>query len=214
MKAVIIAGGDINNYDNISRYLVGADLIICADSGVDHAFRMQIVPDIVVGDMDSISEKGLERLKELEIVRYKYPEEKDFTDTELALEVALEKGAREAVVLAGIGDRPDHSLANIFLMVSFKDKGLELKLAGEEWEMFLIEEEKRVFGKSGDILSLIPISSKAVDVETEGLYYPLKKETLPMGPARGISNVFLREEAKVRLKEGILLGVHLTMRDN
>ena len=175
---------------------------------------MQIVPDLVVGDMDSISHESLKKLKELGIPKYDYPKEKDFTDTELALEVALEKGVKKAVLLAGIGDRPDHSLANIFLMVYFKNKGLELKLAGEKWEMFLIEGDKQLLGKKDDILSLIPISPEAVDVETKGLYYPLKKETLPMGPARGISNVFLGKTANVKVKQGMLLGIHITMPDN
>lgn len=118
------------------------------------------------------------------------------------------------MLLAGIGDRPDHSLANIFLMVYFKNKGLELKLAGEKWEMFLVEGEKQLLGKKDDILSLIPISPEAVEVETQGLYYPLKKETLPMGPARGISNVFLGDTAWVKVKHGTLLGVHITMHGN
>ena len=207
MKAVIFAGGEINDYEAIKKHLIETDLIICADSGVDHAFGMQIVPDLVVGDMDSISQESLKKLKTLGIQRHDYPREKDFTDTELALEVALEKGAGEAVLLAGIGDRPDHSLANIFLMLYFKNRGLELKLAGEKWEMFLIEGEREISGKKGDIISLIPMSPEAVGVETKALYYPLKKEPLTMGPARGISNVFLENTAIVRVKEGILLAV-------
>lgn len=208
MKAVIFAGGDIKNYEAIKKYLEKTDWIICADSGVDHAFNMEVVPDLVVGDMDSISEESLKKLEILGIGKHSYPREKDFTDTELALEVALEKGVTEAVLLAGIGDRPDHSLANIFLMVYFKKRGLELKLIDEKWEMFLIQGEREIYGEKGDILSLIPLSPKVVGVETEDLYYPLKKETLPMGPARGISNVFLGKKAGVRVEEGLLLAVH------
>ena len=207
MKAVIFAGGEIANYNKLKKYIVESSLVICADSGVEHAFNMGIVPDLLVGDMDSIRPATLKRVLELGIERHTFPPEKDFTDTELALDIAIEKGAREAILLGGLGDRPDHSLANIFLMVGFLKRGLKLKLVGENWEMFLIESVAEIRGKKGDILSLIPVSPEVIGVETEGLYYPLKGETLFMGLARGISNEFLGKTAKVAVKEGLLLAV-------
>jgi len=210
MKAVIFAGGKIENYDRVKKYLRGSSLVVCADSGIEHAFNMDIVPDLLVGDMDSIDSSTLEKVQKLKIEIHNFPAEKDFTDTELALDIALAKGATEAVLLGGLGDRPDHSLANIFLMVSFKQQGLNLKLAGENWEIFLIDNIAEINGNKGDILSLIPISPEAVGVVTEGLYYPLKDETLLMGPARGISNIFLGDTAKVSLKKGLLLAVKWT----
>ena len=92
-------------------------------------------------------------------------------------------------------------------MVGFLKRGLKLKLVGENWEMFLIESVAEIRGKKGDILSLIPVSPEVIGVETEGLYYPLKGETLFMGLARGISNEFLGKTAKVAVKEGLLLAV-------
>lgn len=211
MKAVIFAGGDIKNYDAVKRHLAGADIIICADGGVYHAFRMGVKPGAVVGDMDSITGDDLRRIEAMKIERIKFPPEKDFTDTELALEIALQKGASEAVILAGVGDRPDHSLANMLLLVNFKKRGLEVKLAGENWEMFLIQGEKEISGQKGDLLSLIPLGAEAEEIETGGLYYPLRRETLPMGSSRGISNVFLGEKATVKVRRGLLLGVKLDM---
>jgi len=210
MKAVVLAGGKIENYDKVKKYLCESSLIICADSGIEHAFNMGIIPDLLVGDMDSISPEAAAKVQELGIEKYTYPSEKDYTDTELAIDIAISKGVREVILLGGLGDRPDHSLANIYLMVNFKRQGLELKLAGENWEMFLIDKVAEVSGKKGDILSLIPISPEAIGVETEGLYYPLKGETLLMGPARGISNVFLGNVAKISIKQGLLLAVKWT----
>lgn len=210
MKAVIFAGGYIGNYEKVRKYLSGSDLIICADSGARHAFNMGIIPDLLVGDMDSISPASMEKVKQLGIKSQGFSSEKDYTDTELALDIALKQGAREAILLGGLGDRPDHSLANIFLIVSFKKLGLKLKLADENWEMFLIDRPVEVSGEKGNILSLIPISPEVTGVSTEGLYYPLKGETLFMGPARGISNVFLGNTAKVGIKEGMLLAVKWT----
>ncbi|MCG1012005.1 thiamine diphosphokinase [Tepidanaerobacter sp. GT38] len=210
MKAVVLAGGKIENYDKVKKYLCESSLIICADSGIEHAFNMGIIPDLLVGDMDSISPEAAAKVQKLGIEKHTYPSEKDYTDTELAIDIALSKGVREVILLGGLGDRPDHSLANIYLMVNFKRQGLDLKLAGEKWEMFLIDKVTEVSGKKGDILSLIPITSEAIGVETEGLYYPLKGETLLMGPARGISNVFLGNVAKISIKQGLLLAVKWT----
>jgi thiamine pyrophosphokinase len=152
--------------------------------------------------MDSISSVSLEKANKLGIERQQFPSEKDCTDTELA-----KKGADEAIILGALGDRPDHSLANIFLMVGFKKLGLEVKLADGNWEMFLIDGPVEIHGKKGDILSLIPISSEACGVETQSLYYPLKGETLFMGPARGISNIFLEDTVRIGIKHGLLLAV-------
>ena len=136
MKAVIFAGGSIDSYKKVKKYLEGSSLIICADSGVEHAFNMGIEPDLLVGDMDSISSVSLEKANKLGIERQQFPSEKDCTDTELALDIALKKGADEAIILGALGDRPDHSLANIFLMVGFKKLGLEVKLADRNWDVF------------------------------------------------------------------------------
>ncbi|AEE91156.1 Thiamine pyrophosphokinase [Tepidanaerobacter acetatoxydans Re1] len=210
MKAVIFGGGDIENYEKVKKYLSCCSIVICADSGARHAFNMGVVPDLLVGDMDSISPADMEKVQKWGVKKQNFPSEKDFTDTELAVCEALKLGADEALLLGGLGNRPDHSLANIFLMVSFKQQGLELKLADGNWEMFLIDEPVEIEGKEGDILSLVPITPKVTGVTTEGLYYPLKGETLLMGPARGISNVFLTSAAKVEIEQGLLLAVKCT----
>jgi thiamine pyrophosphokinase len=207
MKAVIFAGGCIGDYSRMEKYLSGASLIICADSGIRHAFRMGIIPHLIVGDMDSTSEEDKKKIEYYKIKKLSFPKEKDFTDTELALEVALQEGADEAVLLGGLGDRPDHSLANVLLMVSFKKRGLELTLAGKNWEMFLVDGKRKIKGQKGQILSLLPVTPKVTGIKTSGLYYPLRDETLLMGTSRGISNVFIDDEAVVEIKEGMLIAV-------
>lgn len=210
MKAVVFTGGEIKNYEKVRKYTVNTDLIICADSGVRHAFSMNVKPDILVGDLDSISCEDRKKIEESGTKIVRFPKEKDYTDTELAICEALKMGTSEVVLLGALGGRPDHSLANIFLMVSFKEKGLELKLADENWEMFVIDKKVEIPGEKGDILSLIPLTPKVQDVKTVGLYYPLKGETLVMGPARGISNVFVENVATVSIKDGLLLVIKLT----
>jgi thiamine pyrophosphokinase len=209
MKVVVFAGGDLGDFIQIEKYTKDAALVICADSGVRHAFRMNIIPDIIVGDMDSASVEDIKKIEALGIEKYTFSAEKDFTDTELALRLALKKGARQVVLFGGLGSRPDHSLANIFLMVLFKKQGMDVKLVGGNWEMFLIDNKKQFGGKKGDILSLIPITPEVTGIRTEGLYYPLIDETISMGPARGISNVFMGDSATVTIQSGLLLAIKL-----
>ncbi|TYP56672.1 thiamine diphosphokinase [Thermosediminibacter litoriperuensis] len=210
MRAVIFTGGRIEDYEPLKKYVKQADLIICADRGVYHALKMGVIPHLVVGDMDSITEKDWDKICEYKAELRTFPKEKDFTDTELAVEAALEKGAKKTVLLAGLGDRPDHSLANIFLMVNYKKKGMDLMLAGENWEMFVIDGASEIEGEKGQILSLIPLTPEVSGIETAGLYYPLKGEIIPMGASRGISNVLTEDRAVVKVKRGMLLAVRLS----
>lgn len=207
MKAIIFAGGEVKHCEAFQRYLEGADIIICADRGYHYARKMGVVPNLLLGDMDSISKEDLERAKSLGVKMRGFPKEKDYTDSMLALEAAREYGATNVVLIAGIGDRPDHSLANILLMIKAREMGVDLTLVGENWEMFMIWDRAIISGEKGDLLSLIPLSWEAVEIETKGLYYPLKRENIPLGEPRGISNVFTGEKAEVKLKEGLLLAV-------
>lgn len=207
MKALIFAGGNVKDYTSLKVYVKDVDFIICADSGTHHALKMGIIPDLIVGDLDSINSKALSKVKEMGIEIAEFPPEKDYTDTDLAIRIAQEKGASEAILIGGIGDRPDHSLANILLLVQYNKMGLKLRLVGENWEIFLIDKKAEIFGEKGDLLSLIPISPKVTGITTYGLYYPLKKASLYLGQALGISNVLLKDKATVQLEEGLVFAV-------
>lgn len=209
MNALIFAGGNVKDYEFIKKYEGFYDIVICADSGALHALNAGLKPDFLIGDMDSIPENVFEYIKKLNTKIIYYPKEKDFTDTELAVEYALSLGVKKAIIVAGIGTRPDHSLANIFLLVKYLKKGLELKIVDKDFEIFLIKGEKEIEGEKGDLLSLIPVTEFVEDIYTEGLYYPLKGETLGFGTSRGISNVFLDNKSKISLKKGILLGIRV-----
>lgn len=207
MKALIFAGGHVKDYTSLKVYVKDVDFIICADSGTHHALKMGIKPDLIIGDLDSINSEALAKVKEMGITVDKYPPEKDYTDTDLALRIAYEKGASEAILIGGIGSRPDHSLANILLTVQFNNMGLKVKLVGENWEIFLIDKKAEILGKKGDLLSLIPISPQVTGVTTYGLYYSLQKDTLYLGQALGISNIFIKEKAVISIESGLLLAI-------
>lgn len=134
--------------------------------------------------------------------------EKNETDTELAVQTALERGATHITLLGGLGGaRFDHTVANILL------------LAGYETPIYLIDGPSTcwllrgpgstdISGQKGDLLSLFPLTQDATGIHTEGLYYPLHGETLSFGKPRGVSNELIQEQARVALEHGLLLVIH------
>ena len=108
MRGVIICGGNVGEY--IKDYIKPDDYIICADSGYDRAKAFGITPDIVIGDMDSTKEA------EIPFEKIVYPVRKDFTDSEIAVNYAIEKGFEEVLMFGMIGTRMDHTLASISLL--------------------------------------------------------------------------------------------------
>lgn len=218
LSAVIIAYiEDISLQGRLRRHakeaVAAGALLICADSGGEAALAWGLTPALVVGDMDSISPAALATLQALPGVEWRLvPAEKDETDLELALYTALEAGATAITILGGLGGRLDHTLGNLYLLAAprLAETHTPVQLLGESEEVFLLRggEELQLEGKPGELVSLIPLSSAAEGVRTQGLYYPLRSETLLLGPTRGISNQFTGQTATVAFDEGLLLVIH------
>ncbi|QZY57116.1 thiamine diphosphokinase [Crassaminicella profunda] len=207
MKCVIIANGDINHYEGAIPLIEECNCIICADGGARHLFKMNILPHMIVGDLDSIDEDTKEYFEKENIALYKFPKKKDYTDMELAIEYALKKGATEIVFLGAIGSRMDHTIANITLLRPLAEKGIKAKIMNEHNEIMVIENSLEIEGEIGDTLSIIPLSEEVVGVTLKGLEYPLEDATIPMGSSIGISNRFMSTKAKINIKKGKLLVI-------
>ena len=207
MKAVIISGGTIRYYSCCEKYIADADLIICADGGARHAAGFGVTPHVLIGDFDSIAPDDFERFKSMGVQMIKFPAEKDKTDTELAVDFAIEKGFKSIVIIGGIGTRLDHTLANVFLLKKMLDAGVEGMLADERNEAMLVRSGLSMRREPGMKLTLLALSEKASGITTTGLYYPLADETLELGSTRGVSNEFEAETAGVSVTGGLLLAI-------
>jgi thiamine pyrophosphokinase len=203
---VIFANGQLNGLARLQP----DDLIIAADGGAQHCLKLGIRPQVVIGDFDSVSVDELEtlRLQGTEIIAY--PARKDYTDLELALLEAQQRGAEQVLLVAALGRRWDQSLANLLLPAAFP--GLRISLVDGPQEISFIRPGERleITGQAGDVVSLIPIGGDAEGITTHGLEYPLRAETLHLGSTRGISNVLLPQapgagKASVTLEAGLLL---------
>jgi thiamine pyrophosphokinase len=205
-RCIIIANGDINDYKQHSSMIEETDFIVCADGGIRHALGMGIIPHVVMGDFDSLLPEVKSALSETRCQFYEYPEEKDMTDTELALSYCLEKDPEEIIFMGVLGTRYDHSLANILLLAEIPS-GIRVKIINEQNEIMLLKEKLYLQGEPGDIVSIIPISRELTGVTTGGLKYMLRNETLYLGSSRSISNEMVGYEATIEIKEGLALVI-------
>jgi len=175
-------------------------VIICADSGYDHARKMNLRPSIVLGDFDSISEKPAD------IPCLNFPARKDLTDTELAVEYARDKGFREFLLLGSTGSRSDHSLANILLLKNILDMGGNATIVDEHSKIMITDALLEINEPQGSIISLIPLTT-CKGVTTNDLEYPLGNATMEVGKGIGISNIVSGENPWVKTEEGTLFVI-------
>jgi len=207
MRAVIFANGDFPDPAAHRHLIRSDDLVIAADGGAHHARAAGITPQVVVGDLDSL-EPGLRAELVAAGARFiQHPAAKDETDLELALLYAVEQGAEEVVVLGALGGRIDQTVANILLLAHPALTGVRVLVVEGDQTIFLIRDEATVEGRPGDTVSLIPLGGDVQGITAEGLRWPLHEGTLRFGPARGVSNVLLGRQARVRVREGTLLCV-------
>ncbi len=207
-RAFLFANGSVADLSAVANQIRMTDLLVAVDGGFKYLAKIQKIPHILIGDLDSVSPKEIQRLEKLKVEIRKYPTEKDETDLELALGMLAEFKVSKVIVAGATGDRLDHSLGNIHLLTKFQST-FDLSLDDGHQEMFLIGDRSVIHGKPNDIVSLIPIDEKDMGITTTGLAYPLKNETLYLASTRGISNLMLGKIATVQKQRGNLLCIHI-----
>jgi thiamine pyrophosphokinase len=210
MRAIIFANGQFPDAGRARDRLRPDDLVIAADGGTRHALAIGVIPHVVIGDLDSISPDERARVEAAGARVVRHSPRKDETDLELALLHAVHAGATEIVVLAALGGRLDQTIANLLLLALPELSGLDVRVVEGDQTAFLVREggdAARIEGRPGDTVSLIPLGGDAVGVTAEGLEWPLHEDTLRFGPARGVSNVLTADQARVRVRQGLLLCV-------
>jgi thiamine pyrophosphokinase len=204
--AVVFTGGDAPADGELTA-AQRVDLVIAADSGLAHARAVGLHVDLVVGDLDSVDPADLDAAVADGTAVERHPVAKDATDLELALDAALERGATEIHVVGVGGGRLDHFLGNALLLASprYATARVDAHVGGAH--VVVVHERVDLDAEPGRLCSLLPLGGPAVGVLTEGLRYPLHRETLPPGTTRGVSNEFLGSHAAVSIEAGVLLVV-------
>lgn len=208
-RAVVVIGGGALSPHAVGR-VTPDDWVVAADSGYDHAVDAGLEPAVLIGDLDSISPGGLAAARSHGTEIIEHPADKDATDTELALDLVVDRGATDVVVLGGPGDRLDHLLGTLGALgrpglaacerVSawLGDSHVHTAHAGRT---VLLDEAV------GTTFSLLTLHGECTGIDVVGATWPLRDATLPAGSARGVSNVVADTPCTVRTGTGVLTVV-------
>ena len=198
MKAFIYTGGAILP-SNITEHPKGDDLRIAADSGYENAVTLGERVDLLLGDFDSLKTSELPR----DVEQIRVPAEKDFTDTQLAVDTALKKGADEICIVGGLDGRLDHTLSNLAILEDLSAKRIHATITNGYNRVRYIESTSTLIPKSGyRYLSLLCLSQKAKGVSVEGCKYPLKNATLTRSFQYAVSNEVDGNCALISVRKG------------
>ncbi|HHW32206.1 MAG TPA: thiamine diphosphokinase [Clostridiaceae bacterium] len=209
MTGIVICSGTIKDYTYYQKYFESTSsmLVISVDGGAHHARQLGFKVDVLLGDFDSISMEDYRFYENAGVKIIRYPQAKDETDTQLAVNYAIDNGCTSIYILGGFGNRLDHSLANIFLLKKMTDRGVKGYIIDENNEITLIDKFIRLNKQENTKVTLLPLTEKVEGITTKGLLYPLENATLEIGPSRGLSNEFIEDVAEVSIKKGLLLVI-------
>jgi thiamine pyrophosphokinase len=206
MKTVIICSGEIYDYGFCHDIVKSADRIICADGGTRHAINMKLMPDLIIGDMDSSEAQHLNYFKGKGVEIIQYPKVKNKTDTHICIEFAL-AFSREVILLGATGSRLDHTIANISLLKLGIENNVPISIIDNKNHIRMIRDSIILSGKKGDFFSLIPFAEKVEGLSTKGAHYELSNAAIELGESYGVSNYFESNSVEVNIKKGYLLVI-------
>lgn len=207
---VVVVSGGAEPDVRVARQLGVVDLVIAADSGLSHAASLGLSVSTAIGDFDSVSANVLSQAEARGVEIVAYPVNKDATDLELALELAVARGAtRVTMVSGGPGERLDHFLGEISVLTAsfLSECQIDGWFGATRVSVIRPVFALTVSGTPGDLVTLLPVTPEANGVTTTGLQYPLSNATLHAWRTRGVSNVLLGDSAVISLTNGVLLCV-------
>lgn len=207
-RIVIFVNGNVPSLEALKGVLQRDDILVAADGGARYAIELGLVPSVVVGDFDSITDKDRRLLESLEVRLIEVPREKDETDLELALRHALGLGIPTILLVGALGNRLDHTLGNLSVLSDPTLSTYDIRCDDGVEEVFFCRVSAGIRGHPGDTVSLIPWGQGVRGVRTSGLKWSLSGDTLYPHKTRGISNELTGEFAEVQIASGLLLIVH------
>lgn len=211
MRALIVTGGTIQE-DFAKEYLKQEkfDFSIASDSGMEFFYHIKEKPQYIVGDFDSAKPEILSYFRMQDGIEFRqFRPEKDETDTELALSVAMSLGAEEICVLGATGTRIDHVIGNIHLLCKPLEKKISCCLIDQHNRIRLLDTSMKLKRKEqfGKYVSLLPFTTEVTGITLKGFKYPLTDYTMTKDNSLGVSNEITGESGEIGLKSGILIMI-------
>lgn len=203
-KCIIIANGKSPTKKVVDYfYKKGFNTIICADGGANSAKKLGITPDFIIGDLDSIDKSVLNFFEnKSKIIQIKRQND---TDVEKCLKFAIKNKFDEIVLLGVTGDRLDHTICNLGIVIKFFGK-IKILLVAENSFLFAINTNTIFKSKIGETISIYAFDNKT-KITSTGLKYKLRNSILPFGVKESTSNVSTSSPVKLKVKNGIVFVI-------
>ncbi len=209
----IICHGDVSFYD-LNIDLQDGDICVAVDAGFYYCEPFGVDPDLIIGDMDSVKEKG--EWSDIEEIMEENPEmveilstEKDDTDTLAAIKAGFARGYRRFCLFGALGKRLDHTIANIQCLSYILNQGGKGYIMDGKMEITAIKNDTiRYAADSQGTLSLFALGERAEGVSIKGMKYLLEDAVVTNDFPIGISNEFIGEEAEITVRNGMLLLIN------
>ena len=200
--ALILGNGEPPSRELINQLIGGDTLLLCADGGADTAKRYDLVPDYIIGDLDSISRESSAGVDPTHIIRV--DADNTGTDIQKVLRHAVALGISEAALLGFTGRRTDHLLWNLSVFKTFAEQ-IALRIVDEYCDLRLIGQRIRFRATIGQKISLCPLNGPVDGITTTGLKFALQNESLVPGLRDGISNEVVADIVEIEVERGDLL---------
>lgn len=208
MKHVIFTGGSYGPADFYKKFLTnfGSCRIVCADKGVEMAEKLSIVPDLVVGDFDSVPSGTAERLAEKNVPLVRYPVRKDLTDTELAMDFCIEEKSEMIVLFGALGSRLDHMIASLHTLSRAHTARIPARLVDPVNDVRLLSGRNDFDLPVGTTVSFIAYAGEASGVVLEGFEYSASDAHFDrFHGGWGVSNVTALPHQHIEVENGLLM---------
>lgn len=202
MECFIFCAAKIEDYAFLNNYDFENGFVICVDGGYRHTERLGISADLWIGDNDSLMSDSINAA---EIKRYN--SDKDKTDTNLAIDEAIERGFKSAVIFGGTGGRIDHEFSHLCLLKYALLRGLKCRIVNEKNEITMINDRAELVPNGKKYVSFFPFGNDVCGLTISGLKYSLEDENLKIEDVRASSNEFtdINGKAEVKIRSGFLL---------
>ncbi len=203
MSALIIGSGSDLDKDVFVLENLNIEYVICADGGLEKAEKLDLTPNIIIGDLDSVNKLVLKKYLDMNIEIIKYPSEKNCTDMELAIEHAVEKGFKNIILIGATGSRLDHTIANIMLIEKYYKKGIHIHVIDNNNLIQIVTNSIEIINKKDYFVSIVPITDSIEVVSLIGFKYPLINVKVKRGSTLCVSNQIINEKGTIILGKGV-----------
>lgn len=205
MEVLIIGSGNVTKeilYEEFKK----SDYIICADGGAKELFYNNLIPNVIIGDLDSICLEAFNYFNSKKVEFNVFPKEKDKTDMEICVEYAISLKPNSISIIGATGTRLDHTIGNISLLKKTNDNSISCKIVDQSNEILLVSNILEIKKSNKKYVSILPFSEK-INVTTKGLKYEIKNFNIDKASTIGISNEFKNDKATIKINSGIAIVI-------